>query len=81
MPTARAPHQLGRVRVPVARGLQRRRAHGGRRTLLAGVMTVGLYVTDLAMNGGITADSLIFLALILGAPLGRGSSGPATAPE
>ena len=41
-------------------------------------MTVGLYVTDLAMNGGITADSLIFLALILGAlgsPVERSGNG------
>jgi signal transduction histidine kinase len=41
----------------------------GRRTLLAGGMTVGLYVTNLAMDGaGITADNVIFFALLFGAP-------------
>jgi signal transduction histidine kinase len=41
----------------------------GRRTLIAGGMTVGLYLTDLALDGaGITADNLIFLAILLGAP-------------
>jgi signal transduction histidine kinase len=40
----------------------------GRRTLLAGGMTVGLFVTALDSSGGINADNVIFLALILGAP-------------
>jgi signal transduction histidine kinase len=41
----------------------------GRRTLLAGGMTVGLYLTDLGVDGaGITADNVIFLALLFGAP-------------
>jgi signal transduction histidine kinase len=40
----------------------------GRRTLLAGGMTVGLFVTGLDSSGGINADNVIFLALILGAP-------------
>jgi len=41
----------------------------GRRTLLAAGMTVGLYVTDLGVDGaGITADNVIFLALLFGAP-------------
>ena len=41
----------------------------GRRTMLAGGMTVGLFVTDLARDSvGITAESVIFLTLILGAP-------------
>jgi signal transduction histidine kinase len=41
----------------------------GRRTLLAGAMTVGMYVTDLAWDdAGITGDSIIFFALLLGAP-------------
>jgi signal transduction histidine kinase len=42
---------------------------GGRRTQLAGVMTIGLYLTSLAMDApGITADAVIFYTLILGAP-------------
>ena len=40
----------------------------GRRTLLAGGMIVGLYLTGLAMSGGITADNLIFFAIIEVAP-------------
>jgi len=41
----------------------------GRRTLLAGGMTVGLFLTDFAMNNtGITADAVIFFSLLLGAP-------------
>jgi signal transduction histidine kinase len=40
----------------------------GRRTLLAGGMTVGIFVPALAMSGGITADNLIFFSLIFGAP-------------
>jgi signal transduction histidine kinase len=42
----------------------------GRRTLLAGGMIAGLLATQLAMDfdGGITADTVVFLALILGAP-------------
>jgi signal transduction histidine kinase len=40
----------------------------GRRTLLAGGMTVGIFVAVLDLSGGITADNLIFFALILGAP-------------
>ena len=41
----------------------------GRSTLLAGGMTVGLYVTDLGMDGaGVTADTVIFFAILLGAP-------------
>jgi signal transduction histidine kinase len=39
----------------------------GRRTLLAGGMTVGLYVTNLAFEG-INADNVIFFALLFGAP-------------
>jgi signal transduction histidine kinase len=39
-----------------------------RRTLLAGGMTVGLFVTGLASSGGVTADNVIFFALLLGAP-------------
>jgi len=41
----------------------------GRRTLLAGAMTVGMYVTDLAWDdAGITGDEIIFFAILLGAP-------------
>jgi signal transduction histidine kinase len=40
----------------------------GRRTLLAGGMTVGTFVPALDMSGGITADNVIFFALIFGAP-------------
>jgi signal transduction histidine kinase len=41
----------------------------GRRTLLAGAMTVGLYITDFALsNTGINADAVIFFSLITGAP-------------
>jgi signal transduction histidine kinase len=40
----------------------------GRRTMLAGGMTVGLFVMGLDSSGGITADNVVFLALILGAP-------------
>jgi len=41
----------------------------GRRTLLAGGMTVALYLTDFALaNTGITADAVIFLSLLLGGP-------------
>jgi signal transduction histidine kinase len=41
----------------------------GRRTLLAGGMNVGLYVTNVALdNAGITADNVIFFALLFGAP-------------
>jgi signal transduction histidine kinase len=39
----------------------------GRRTLLAGGMTAGLYVTNLGWEG-ITADNVIFFALLFGAP-------------
>lgn len=39
-----------------------------RRTLLAGGMTVGLYVNGLASSGGITADNVIFFAILYGAP-------------
>ena len=71
MPTLARPTSSG-VFVFLLLAVYSAAAHtSGRRTLLAGVMTVGLYVTDLAMNGGITADSLIFLALILGAPGSR----------
>jgi signal transduction histidine kinase len=41
---------------------------GGRRTILAGGMTVGIFVPALAMSGGITADNVIFFSLIFGAP-------------
>jgi signal transduction histidine kinase len=44
----------------------------GRRTLLAGGMTVGLFITGLDTSGGITADNVIFFALILGAPWAAG---------
>jgi signal transduction histidine kinase len=50
----------------------------GRRTLLAAGMTAGLYVTDLVGDGaGITADNVIFLAIIFGAPwlVGRAARG------
>ena len=41
----------------------------GRKTLLAGAMTVGIYVlVFVASETGITADSVIFFSLILGAP-------------
>jgi signal transduction histidine kinase len=41
----------------------------GRRTLLAGGMTVGLYITQVALDdAGITADGVIFFALLFGAP-------------
>jgi signal transduction histidine kinase len=41
----------------------------GRRTLLAGVLTFVLYVTDLAADAeGIYAEGVIFLALLFGAP-------------
>lgn len=41
----------------------------GRRTLLAGGMTVGLYLTAFAMDpAGITADGVIFYTLLLGSP-------------
>jgi signal transduction histidine kinase len=39
----------------------------GRRTLLAGGMTVGIYVTNLGWEG-ITADNVIFFTLLFGAP-------------
>lgn len=39
-----------------------------RRTLLAGGMTVGLFVNGLASSGGITADNVIFFAILYGAP-------------
>jgi signal transduction histidine kinase len=45
----------------------------GRRTLLAGGMTVALFVTDLTLGGaGFTADNVIFLSLLLGAPWAAG---------
>jgi signal transduction histidine kinase len=40
----------------------------GRRTLLAGGMTIGLLVTNLAFGDSITADNIIFFALLFGAP-------------
>jgi signal transduction histidine kinase len=40
----------------------------GRRTLIAGGMTVSLYVTIIASSGGITADNVIFSSLLLGCP-------------
>jgi signal transduction histidine kinase len=41
----------------------------GRRTLLAGAMTVGLYVTNVGWDdAGITTDNVIFFALLFGAP-------------
>jgi signal transduction histidine kinase len=40
----------------------------GRRTLLAGGMTVGLFVTGHVASGGITADNVIFFSLLYGAP-------------
>jgi signal transduction histidine kinase len=41
----------------------------GRRALVAAGMTVGLFVNDLVGHGdGITADNVIFLAIIFGAP-------------
>jgi signal transduction histidine kinase len=40
----------------------------GRRTLLAGAMTVGLYVTDVAISQIITLDGLVFFGIVLGAP-------------
>jgi signal transduction histidine kinase len=43
----------------------------GRRTLLAGGMTVGICVTNLAMDG-ITADNVIFFSLLFGAPWAAG---------
>lgn len=44
----------------------------GRRTLIAGGMTVGLYVGIIASSGGITADNLVFSSLLLGAPWAAG---------
>jgi signal transduction histidine kinase len=40
----------------------------GRRTLLAGGMTFGIFVPALDLSGGISADNVIFFALIFGAP-------------
>ena len=69
MPTLAGPSNSG-VFLFLVLAVYSAAAHtSGRRTLLAGGMTVGLYVTDLGMGGvGITADSVIFLALLLGAP-------------
>ena len=44
----------------------------GRRTLIAGGMTVGLYLGIIASSGGITADNLVFSSLLLGAPWAAG---------
>lgn len=43
----------------------------GRRTLLAGGMIVGMYVTNLGWEG-ITADNVIFFSLLFGAPWAAG---------
>jgi signal transduction histidine kinase len=40
----------------------------GRRTLVAAGLTVGLAVTTLDTSGGISADNLIFIGIILGGP-------------
>jgi signal transduction histidine kinase len=40
----------------------------GRRTLIAGGMTVGLFLMVIASSGGITADNVIFSSLLLGCP-------------
>jgi signal transduction histidine kinase len=44
----------------------------GRRTLIAGGMTVGLYLTIIASSGGVTADNVIFSSLLLGCPWAAG---------
>jgi signal transduction histidine kinase len=68
MPTLAQPTNSG-VFVFLLLAVYSAAAHtSGRRTLLAGGMTVGTFVPALEMSGGITADNLIFFALIFGAP-------------
>jgi signal transduction histidine kinase len=45
----------------------------GRRTLLAGGMTAGIWLADFTIGGtGLTADAVIFFSLLLGAPWAAG---------
>src|SRR5215204_2850560 len=68
MPTLAQPTNSG-VFVFLLLAVYSAAAHtSGRQTLLAGGMTVGIFVPALAMSGGITADNLIFFSLIFGAP-------------